>query len=438
VFRKVVSMPLWRMILTAVNLVGVRFGGAGIGLVSQILLARLLPQADVGIVFLGMSAAAVLSLIVTVGYPPLAMTWLPRYYALGRTNLVHAFHAAFWRDWFWVSLASAAVVAIAWYATPIDPGLKTALVFGLLSAPASSLIRINSATANSLRRFSLSYVPDFIYRPGLLLLYLGTSWFFHWPLTVERVLWAFVIGNTIIALAQAWIIGAKGAIPPPFRTVRHNLAPVLRSRAAALIIVAAVSASFADLVNIIGGLFLKPDDVAVLGVCIRLAALVGFITQATQNFILPDLAHALIKGKPGEVRGLLLRINVIAMVAIGACIMGAIVAGPFALKVFGPQYVAGHWPLVIFMVSQGLRAASGMNQHLLSIKGYQARTATACVFALATLVAAAALLCPLYGVLGMAMAVVMSDVVWAALLAHQAQKFTGRRGDLLGLLRAPA
>ena len=35
-------MSLWRTILLAVNLVGVRFGGAAIGLASQILLARLL------------------------------------------------------------------------------------------------------------------------------------------------------------------------------------------------------------------------------------------------------------------------------------------------------------------------------------------------------------------------------------------------------------
>ena len=76
-------MSLWRMILTAINLVGVRFGGAAMGLVSQILLARLLPQEDVGVVLMGMSAAAILSLMMTAGYPSLTMTILPRYYALG-------------------------------------------------------------------------------------------------------------------------------------------------------------------------------------------------------------------------------------------------------------------------------------------------------------------------------------------------------------------
>ena len=84
-------MSLWRTILMAVNLVGVRLGGAAIGLASQILLARLLSQHDVGVVFLGMSAAAFISLLITGGYPILAITCLPRYYALGRKNLVHAF-----------------------------------------------------------------------------------------------------------------------------------------------------------------------------------------------------------------------------------------------------------------------------------------------------------------------------------------------------------
>ena len=85
-------MSLWRTILMAVNLLGVRLGGAAIGLLSQILLARLLSQHDVGVVFLGMSAAAFISLLITGGYPILAITCLPRYYALGRKNLVHAFH----------------------------------------------------------------------------------------------------------------------------------------------------------------------------------------------------------------------------------------------------------------------------------------------------------------------------------------------------------
>ena len=225
-------MPFWHMILTALNLVGARFGGAAIGLASQILLARLLTQDQVGVVFMGMSAAAIVSLLVTGGYPLLAITCLPRYYALGRINLVTAFHAAFWRDTLVLSLIvfAAATGVILWL--PVDEALKTALLFGCLSAPASALLRMNGATANSLRRYTLSYVPDFLFRPGLLLVYLMLAWLAGIPLSVTHVLWAFIIANTVVALGQAWLMGSAGAVPRFTAKLGRGLAPYLRGRAA--------------------------------------------------------------------------------------------------------------------------------------------------------------------------------------------------------------
>ncbi|MGB9141507.1 MAG: hypothetical protein WCB71_04850 [Aestuariivirga sp.] len=203
-------MSLWRTILLAVNLVGVRFAGAAIGLASQILLARLLTQNDVGIVFMGMSAAAFISLLITGGYPTLAITCLPRYYALGRKNLVRAFHFASLRDSLWISLATFALAAIVYFWLPLNDGIKTALLFGCLSAPASAFIRMNSAAANSVRRYALSYVPDFLYRPGLLLAFLLAAWALGMHLGVVQVLMAFVVMNTIVAIGQAWFIRGEG------------------------------------------------------------------------------------------------------------------------------------------------------------------------------------------------------------------------------------
>ena len=427
-------MSLWRTILLAVNLVGVRFGGAAIGLASQILLARLLSQHDVGVVFLGMSAAAFISLLITGGYPILAITCLPRYYALGRKNLVRAFHAAFLRDGLWISLTTFALAAAVYFWLPLDDSIKTALLFGCLSAPAAAAIRINSSVANSVRRYSLSYVPDFLYRPGLFLAFLLFAWGAGIQLSVVMVLWAFVIMNTIVAVAQAWLIGEDGARSGLKWSGRHNLAPVLRSRAAALVVVGAVAASFADIVTLIAGFFLSSADVALVGVTIRLAALAGFITQATQQFILPDLTAAMTRGTSQQVHALLLRINMITLAAILACVVGAMLLGPWALRIFGSGYEAGHWPLVLFMISQAFRAASGMNQHLLSLAGYQIKTAGSCLVAMAVLVGRTALFTPSHGVMGLAYAVLIADAVWAGLLALQTQRLTGRRGDIIGVL----
>lgn len=427
-------MSIWRAIVLAINLVGVRFGGAAIALASQVLLARMLTKDQVGVVFLGMSAAAFISLIITGGYPQLAVTNLPRYYSLGRINLVQAFHAAFLRDTLWLTIGTFAIATIVYFFAPLDDGIKTALLFGCLSAPASGAIRMNSSIANSIRRYALSYVPDFLYRPGLLLGFLVVAWSLGLPLTVNQVLWAFVLANTAVAIVQAFMIGDQGARSGLKWSGLHNLAPVLRHRAAALVIVGAVAASFSDIVTLIAGFFLNPEDVALVGVTIRLAALAGFITQASQQFILPDLTNAMTRGTPQQVHALLLRINVISLGAIVACVFGAMIFGGFALRIYGAGYQLGHWPLVLFMVSQAFRAASGMNQYLLSLAGHQLKTAGSCIVAMVVLVAATALLSPQYGVMGVAIAVIMADAVWAVLLALQAQRLTGRRGDIFGVL----
>ena len=427
-------MSLWRTILLAINLVGARFGGATIGLASQILLARLLTQNDVGIVFMGMSAAAFIAMIIAGGYPILAVTCLPRYYALGRANLVQAFHAAFLHDSLWISLATFALAAAVYFWLPFNDGIKTALLFGCLSAPAAAFIRMNSSAANSIRRYALSYVPDFLYRPGLFLAYLVFAWSSGIHLSVVHVLWVFVVMNTIVAIGQAWLMGWDGAISGFRWSGRNNLAAVLRGRAAALVIVGVVAAAFADVVTLIAGFFLNPAEVALVGVAIRLAALAGFITQSTQQFILPDLTAAMARGTSGQVHAILLRINLVALGAILACVVGAMLFGTWALRIFGSEYEAGLWPLVLFMVSQAFRAASGMNQHLLSLAGYQIKTAGSCLVAVAVLIGFTALLTPGMGVMGLALAVLIADVVWAALLAFQAQRLTGRRGDIIGVL----
>lgn len=427
-------MSLWRMILTAINLVGVRFGGAAIGLVSQVLLARLLPQEDVGIVLMALSTAAIVSLFMTAGYPALTMTILPRYYALGRKTLAEAFHRAVWRDSFAVALLLLSVAACVYLWAPIPPGLRTALLFGCLMAPASSLIRITSSVANSRRRFSLSYVPDFLFRPGLLLLFLGTMWLFRLAPDIDTVLWAAIAITSAVALGQAWILGA-GALPDKLKVGRHDLAPALRTRAASMVLVWAVAASFADIVTLIGGLFLPESEVAELGIAIRLAALAGFVTQATQNFVLPDLSAAITMGQRKAAEALLLRINIVSITAIASCVLGAVLFGPLILSIFGRQYANAHWPLVLFMLSQVFRAAGGMNQHLLAIDGYQARSANSCLLSVVVLVAGAVYLTPSLGVLGMALAVLASDAVWAAALGLQAQHYAGYRGDIFAVLR---
>jgi O-antigen/teichoic acid export membrane protein len=424
---------LRRMALAAINLVGLRFGGAALGLLTQVLLARLLNPVDTGTVFLAMSATSILGLLATLGYPALTLTSTARYVALGRMRLLENFKRLLVHDTVVISLLLLAAVAAAVLFLPLDPAIRTALIFAALSLFAANLLRLNSALANSHRRFTLSYMPDFLFRPGLLCLFLVMAWLWRWPIGVATILWAFTAFNTLVALGQAAVMGKDG-LRPQWHTPPARFAKPLRQRAAALVVVFAVATAFADLVTMIGGLYLPAEDVAVLAVAVRLAALAGFVTQALQQLVLPDLAQVLVRNSEVEFHRLALRVNLLSLGAIVVLIIAAIAFGPYVLRLFGPGYAGGQWPLVLFMVGQLLRAGSGLNQHLLSIGGFQTRTAGGCIAVVALLFAGASLLAPAYGVIGIAWAAVLADGVWAGLLAFQAKRLAGRRGDIAGLM----
>ena len=426
-------MTLGRMISLLLGSMGLRLAGAAIGLMTQLVLARSLPPPDVGIVFLAMSAAALISMAVTAGYPTLALTQLPRLFALKLKEAPQYFHGAFERDWlFWNAIGLTLLSAYGWGFNS-DAGIWLALVFGALSTVGSSLLRYNSAVANSQKRFGLAFIPDSLLRPGLFFLYIAICWLMRLEISMLHVLWVFVLSNTVVALGQALVIGRDGVHPAHLRKSKAVLTRVLRPRAGASMVVAGVSTTFADIVTFLSGLILAPHNVAIVAICIRLSALAGYVIQSTQQFVLPDLAAAVTRHDRKAAIGILHRMNLLTLGIMGAGLGVVLAAGHLFLRLFGPAYQEGYWLLVMCMAAQTIRALSGMNQHLLSIGGYQTRSAWASVIGLVVLLCGSIVLSRNFGLLGIGYAVMLAELTWALLQASQAQHLLGWRGDLLGL-----
>lgn len=428
-------MTLAKMLQLALGSVGSRLAGAGISLITQLILTRNFPASDVGIIFLAMSMAAIFSLIASAGYPSLSLTQLPRFQALGLTRLIAAFHGAFLRDFATVSFALIVVVIGVVMLAPIDMGLRTALIFGCLSAMPSAILRYNGSLANTLRRYTLAFLPDFIFRPGLFFLYVAGTFLLGFHLSLVHVLWAFIASNVIVAVVQAIIMRHDGLKLEQWWQVNPRLTAALRGRVLALSIVATVTTLFSDVVTLIGGFMLPHEQVALLGLTIRLASLAGFIIQSSQQFVLSDLTHALTIHDTKTANTILYRMNVMTIGTVVASLIAAVLLGRYFLSFFGPVYAEGHWLLVLFIVGQAVRAISGMNQHMLSIGGHQVRSAMACLFGVLVLVLSWILFQSWFGVLGVGCAVIAAELAWALMVGSQAQQLTGRRGDMFWLLR---
>ena len=412
---------------------GLRVMGAGLGFATQLVLARTFSQSDVGVIFLATSLAAIFSMIAAVGYPLLALTQLPRFFALDLNKLVRAFHGTFLRDLVAGLSLVLIITMVCLYALPLSAGTKIAILFGALSAFPSAIVRYNSVLANGMRLYQWAYVPDFILRPSLFLLYVLAALLFPSVSSLPLVLAAYVGSNVLVAALQSFVVRAKGISFQDWNMTRPALTRALRSRSMALAIVGAVTVMFADIVTTLGGWFLPHEQLAVLGLAIRLAAIAGFVVQAAQQFVLPDLTEAIAKRENAKADSLLLRLNLLTGLTLAAGLVFALVFGRWLLSLFGASYAEGHELLVLFLTGQSIRALSGMNQNLISIAGKQMRSALACLIGLIIFAASWAVLQNSFGLNAAGYAVIIAELCWAFMLAFQAQSILGRRGDLLWL-----
>lgn len=428
-------MTMWRILSLASSLMGARLAGAGLGFAVQLALARTLAPKAVGTVMLGMSLAAFFSLIVTAGYPALGVTTAARYQSLGRGRLASAYFGTALRDTALIAAFGLALLAATLWLQPMAPYLREAAIFGAFAAMPHALMRLNNIAANSLRRFSLSFVPDFVARPALLLVTIALMIAYSGHTDSWHVLVAFTGVNLGVAAIQAVLLGRQGALAGLSATVRGKMGPILRKRAVPLVLVALVSVAYSDLVTLLAALFLPPAEVAIVGVAIKVATLAGFVTHALQQFVLRDLTAAMARGAAGEVRSLLWQTNVTSLGLMLAAVAVAVLGGDLLLQVFGESYRAGHWALVLFMVSQLMRAGGGMNMHLLSLRGEQAQTAFMCFLSIVVLVAVSAIAVPRLGLVGIAVAVAVADTFWAIALAALVRRDSGKGGDILAVWR---
>jgi len=426
-------MGLKRLISLVFGATGARAGGAFFSFLAQILLATTLPAREVGLYFICVSLASLAGLLLTAGYPAIALTFLPRYQAACSARLRAGFLKAARRDILFCFFVLAAISTAAVGLMPLATDLRWAIGFGMAAAPLVALIRINNALANCSRQFHASVLPEYLLRPALFLVVVATLDRSSGTMSLNSVLSGYVMIAAVVATLQTAVLGRNSFFTRAEGRFTASQLAAWRGRAGAYLIVSIATISFADLVILTGGAVLIPADVATLGIAVRLAVLVGFVTQMAQIFTIPDLTNAVQAGHRRKGHALLKRSVLVGTVANAVMLIGCAVGGDLVLSLFGPAYAEGKLLLMLLVVSQLVRAASGMNAQLLAIRGEQVAVAATSLAGMATMLFLSLLLAPHTGVASFGIAAVVSDLVWFFVLAAIVQKRVGYRGDFIAL-----
>ncbi|HEX7532595.1 MAG TPA: polysaccharide biosynthesis C-terminal domain-containing protein [Methyloceanibacter sp.] len=427
-------MKLARLFSTSSLLSLARVAGALAGFATQVVLARTLQASALGVFYSVTSLAAVVGLIAAHGYPSIAARFMSRYREHGKVGLIAAFVAQARRDaTLYAGIATLGVLAVAVLWPSLGIEARLALVAAALSIPANASLRLNGTFATTIRRFALAYLPDTCIRPFLLLGGVGILIGLGVTLTPSNVTFLLTLIFIGLALIQYALLrkempkGEAPAAPPRLRTI-------WRREATPLILVALFTYFFADVDILIVTPLLSSADTAAVGLCLKLALLVGFAVQVAHQVVVPDLADARARKDHGSIGGVMLRALAFPIVITLAATLIVALWGESLLAIFGPEFTGAKLPLVILMGCQLARAVFGPSVPLLTVIGAQKENAALAVAALIVLALSNLVLAPLYGVLGAAIAVAIATLFWLVGCAVVLERLSGLRADALYLL----
>jgi O-antigen/teichoic acid export membrane protein len=422
-----------RLVSTSSFLSLARIAGALAGFATQVVLARTLQASALGVFYSVTSLAAVVGLIAAHGYPPIAPRFLSRYREQGKQALSAAFVARAERDaLIYVAVATLGVLALALWPS-LGTEARLALVAAALSIPANAALRLYGSLAIALRRMALAYLPDTCIRPFLLLGGIVALLAMGVTLTASRVTLLLTLVFSVLALTQYVLLRknlpARAAASAPARLVA-----LWRREAKPLIVVVLVTYLFADIAILLVTPLLPSAGTAVIGLCLKLALLVGFAVQVAHHVVVPDLADARARKDASGVGEAAFRALPFPLAASLAAMVVVALWGETLLALFGPEFAGAKLPLLVLMACQLARALFGPSVPLLTVIGAQRENAALAIATLAVLAAGDLVLAPLYGVLGAAIAVAIATLFWLVASAVVLMRLSGLRTDALYLL----
>ena len=403
-------------------MLGARVGGALLGIVLQVLIARAGGAHLLGAFYLSLGMATVLAIMGSLGYPWLAPRIVADANSSGKPIQLATFANWARRQIWLLSGTLAALTTLVLVLAPgIPPETRTSLIFGALTAPFFAAMRLNGALANARREFPLAYLPDLLWRPALLLLLAGSFVAFRVPFD----LMPFLAGHLAITVAlSSWqshrvMSTCSPREPDARRTTQAAVPPAQRAawrrQALPLVIAILFINQFADLDTLLVGSFLPPAQLAAFGAALRISTLFAFSIQLIHQIVWPDLVEA-ISGPRHKLRALLLRTNMLTMALSVGAVIFACAFGSEILSAFGPGFVEARSALVLLLVAQAVRAAAGPSVQVLSSSGKEATTVPVFAAAIVLLVVLNVVLLPHYGIFGAAAAVLIVTFFWCVCL----------------------
>jgi len=410
--------------------VTVRSGAIVLAYLSQIFLARWLGVQDYGYYSMATTIAILLSMMGSMGFPMSMGRFMPQYlgekdpghfkgllsYATRMSLLTSILLCALAFPFITYTGMASAEIRVMWLALVLVP----LLALGDLIGPA-------------LRSQSLwleSFLPKMLLAPALLL---GFAWLLHQragELTAAHMTLALILAS-VVSVGLEWALNKikeskeikQAKEKEEEKPWMHASLPMLAMMLFGVIV------NRADLILI--GIIAGHHEAGIYAVVLFTAELVALFKDAAKTVVTSIIAPLFHKKDYDSIQALGAYLS---RMAFGFTLAGAALIAFFGhqlLAIFGSEFTAGYQALLILLVMQLLRSASGIPGLLLIMTGKQTQLVKVYSLSVVVQVALLAILVPRFGIVGAAIATTITEMVSIYTISLTARKTTGLSSSLL-------
>ncbi len=413
-----------------------RIVGAASVFMTQILLARWMGAAEVGIYVYAFAWCNLLSIVAGVGLHAAAIRFIGKGLADDRHDLIVGFSRRGTQIVFAISIAFAVTGAAIVYVTHglINNSYMDALLWGAASIPFLALISWEGTVAQGLSWFGLAFLPSNVYRPLLFLAALAAAWFLGETLNAANVMLYH-----LEVMAGIWVfisIYMKLKLRRQFPKIKPSYETALWLRTSYPLLIIMLFSSYFLEINVVSvAMYFQPDQLAIFNACFRVAVLIAFGIQSVDAILLP---RAALLYSSNDTVGLQRITALTTQLKFWSAVVAVVLLsffGKFILRYFGESFVVGYEALMILAAAQVVRAGLGPVSQLLSITGNHYASLYVSIFATALMFVLNYVLIDKYGVNGAAYTVLAVMSIEALLLSIVVKRRLGVNASIFGIFK---
>lgn len=380
---------------------------------AQVCLARWMGTADYGIYDYATAVGVSLAFIAGFGLPTAVLRFIPAYAAQKDWARLRGLIWGSWQQTLIVSIVFSLCGTVALWRLHVVHNLGTytvPLIMGIWTVPGVTLVSLQREILRGFQRIGLAYAPSLIMQP-LVLVGLASIWQMRGALT-SGVAIALSLLSTLIALTLQWLLFQQN-LDAKIRAAKpvYELARWWRA-ALPLMLFSGSHMVLSQTDTLMIGAFLNAKQVGIYSAALKTAAWVPFILSSVNAISAPLIAALYAQGdRQGlqQLVGTLARWMFYPALAVAIGLIGF--AEP-VLRLFGPEFTAAKFALIILILGQLVNVGAGSVGYLMTMTGHQ--TQSAWVMSISALANFMLNLIGIhfFGIVGAALATALSMAMW--------------------------